>query len=137
MEQKAPQQLEEGKAAFAFEAVKKNVEDNKVPSSNFSSYIKKMPSMIQVNGLGQTLAFYYSKSSSSGDGLAYKRIYETLSEWLEQKYPAYFKEHPELVQAVINVDSFDYRLMTVEIMSLLNWMKKFVSGMVKSVGEVS
>lgn len=58
------QQIEGGRASFAFQEVKKAVDQLDKDSTKvklYSSYLKRLPSMIQVNGLGQAMAFYYSK----------------------------------------------------------------------------
>jgi|SRR5690625_4667524 len=136
---RSPQKLEQGRAAFAFNEVEQSVNNSSIPNDNYASYIKRMPSMIQVNGLAQALAFYYSKAKGdSGDAKAYKSIYKSIGKWLEETYPQYFTEldnNYHYIKAIINVNSADYRLLTVETMALLDWMKRFVSGMVGSRDE--
>lgn len=129
------QKLEQGRAAYAFDEIDRHIKNQRISDDLLRSYIKKMPSMIQINGLGQTIAFYYSKRSGKKEGIVYDAIYHTIQTWLKTKFPDYFKEHQELVQAVINVHSSEYRLLTVETLALLNWMKKFVDGMVQKNGD--
>lgn len=122
------EKIEGGRASFAFSEVKKFIEKYPDHQSSYRSYVKKMPSIIQVNGLGQALAFYYSKHGER----AYEEIYKTSSLWLNQKFPDLLKDKEKtLVEVVINLKSQKYRLFTMEVMSLLNWMRKFVDGMVK------
>ena len=51
----------------------------------YRSYLKKMPAMVQVNGLGETLAFYYAK-----DG-AYRVIYEQIAEWIKKSMGSLYR----------------------------------------------
>ncbi|TQE88533.1 type III-B CRISPR module-associated protein Cmr5 [Ureibacillus terrenus] len=119
--------IEGGRASFAFSEVKKFVETHREHAKDYRSYVKKMPAMIQVNGLGQTLAFYYSKKNKK----AYYEIYQTITSWLKKEFPQFFTKEQTLVEVVINLDSSDYRMFTIEVMALLNWMRKFVDGMVE------
>lgn len=121
--------IEGGRASFAFNEVKNFVENHSRYRTEYRSYVKKLPAMIQVNGLGQALAFYYSNNQKK----AYFEIYQSITEWLKEKFPeAFQRDDQTLVEVVINLESQDYRLFTLEVMALLNWMRKFVDGMVKA-----
>lgn len=128
--------IEGGRAAFAFDEVAKSVEDSAVDSKKYRSYVKKMPSLIQVNGLGQTLAFYFSKIKEDGEGRIYGEIYRTVAKWLQRQFPEHFRESTEedhhLIKVIINLESGVYRVMTMETLALLNWMRKFADGLVSS-----
>ncbi len=122
--------IENGRAAYAFDAVYEAVNKPSIKSSEYRSYVKKLPAMIQVNGLGQTLAFCYSK------GGAYKEIYDQIYGWLLKNNPKLFPEkNEEFVKAVINKNSSEYRVITMEVLALLNWMRRFAEGMVKQEKE--
>lgn len=134
------QGIEQGRAAYAFDEVKGYIAKHSAKHSakqrnEYRSYIKKMPSMIQVNGLGQTLAFFFSK------GGVYLEIYDQVAKWIKQKYPDFFKNSGEeakaFVEMVVKRESKDYRLLTMEVLALLNWMRRFAEGMVKSEKESS
>jgi CRISPR-associated protein Cmr5 len=123
--------LEGGRAQYAFEKIKTFVlKANNEEKKEFKSYIKKMPGFIQTNGLGQTVAFYYSNNSKK----PYKAILEILETWikenLENVEPAY-KGEQDFVEWVISLQSREYKILTMEIIALLNWMRRFVDGMVK------
>ncbi|GAD15278.1 cmr5 family CRISPR-associated protein [Geobacillus kaustophilus GBlys] len=118
--------IENGRAAFAFQEVKQAKERLRGSFENYRSYVKKMPSLIQVNGLGQALAFCFQK------GKEYKAIYQSLAKWMREQFPDQFSSaNQELVEAVVNLSSADYRLWTMEAMALLDWMRKFADGMAK------
>lgn len=116
--------IENGRAIFAFEAVKKAKEGGVKDFKAYRSYVKKMPSLIQVNGFGQALAFCFQK------GKEYDAIYSTLRDWLKEKYKDKFKDK-EFVEVVISLSSAEYRAWTMEALALLNWMRKFADGMAK------
>lgn len=121
-------QIEEGRAAFAFDQVKQAVQKLNGDAPNYKSYVRSLPSMIQVNGLGQTLAFCYSKKSKQ---IAYMDIYESIFDWLQRKCPEHFQQQNELVEEVVKLHSEDYRMITIEVLALLNWMGRFAEGMIK------
>lgn len=116
--------IENGRASYAFSAVSEAVNKLKEKKKEYRSYVKKLPSLIQVNGLGQALAFCFSK------GKEYKVIYDQIYNWLKEIHPQYFKEEGEFVEIIVNLNSRDYRLLTVETLALLNWMRKFADGLV-------
>lgn len=120
------------RAAYAFEKVKGFVnaeKDNTQTQKEYRSYLKKMPAMVQVNGLGETLAFYYAK-----DG-AYRVIYEQIAEWIRKSMrPLIHKGEKEgkkeFIEILVNMKSPEYRLVTMEVLALLNWMHRFAEGMI-------
>ncbi|MBB5149085.1 type III-B CRISPR module-associated protein Cmr5 [Ureibacillus thermosphaericus] len=131
--------IENGRAAFAFKEVKQVVEKPNIQSSEFRSYVKRMPTMIQVNGLGQTLAFCYSKKNNKR-GKAYGEVYRIVQKWIEDEvFPDLFhnnKDYSEFVEKVINLNSYEYKQVTAEVLALLNWMRRFVEGMVQTEDKV-
>lgn len=127
------QTVENGRAAFAFKKVKTMVEQHAHDErflKEYRSYIKKMPAMVQVNGLGQTLAFYYSKNG------AYKQIYHDLAVWVSASMEGLINQYrqegnQEFIEILVNMPSGDYRLVTMEILAILNWMRRFADGMIQ------
>ena len=128
--------IENGRAAFAFAKVKQAVHDNNVDQDKLRSFIKKMPTMIQVNGLGQTLAFYYSKRNKEKE---HKVVYDMMNEWLVVRNEVQLFEQAhqqiELVENIINLNSREYKIATAETLAILNWMRRFVEGMVETKGK--
>lgn len=121
-------QIEEGRAAFAFEQVKQAVEELAGDAQNYKSYVRSLPSMIQVNGLGQTMAFYYARKRKYK---AYRDIYKSIFNWLQRKFPDHFQQQNELVEEVVKLRSEDYRMLTMEVLALLSWMGRFAEGMIE------
>ena len=124
--------LEQERAKFAFKRAEKRMKDKE-----YGQYAKKLPMMIKTNGLGAALAFVYSKKDGDGsDGnKAYQYLYDDLKTWLKEKAPADYleiaKSDKELVKAVVDLKSPDYRMTTVEVLAFLTWLKRFSEGMAK------
>lgn len=126
--------IENGRAAFAFDVVENTLRDaNFDGRNNYKSYIKKMPMMINVNGLAQTLAFYFSKGTKD----MHWKIYKNLEQWIKEHYSEQLnlgRENleKEFIELVINLERENYRMVTVEILNILNWMDRFVVGLIQT-----
>jgi len=123
--------IENGRAKYAYETVEKFVNANK-GLKEYRSYVKKLPSMIQVNGLGQTLAFCYAK------GDQYRDLYQQIAGWVNEKQPDLLKRYSqntkmEFVQTVVSMNSNDYRIISNEVLALLDWMRRFADGMIRDL----
>jgi len=91
--------------------------------ANYGSLARKMPTLIQVNGLGQTLAFL--KAKENGDD-RHKRMFDHLSDWVCSRLPANTGTTAEhLLKRVLNMDSQTYRFATAEALAFLQWIKRF------------
>lgn len=126
--------LERGRAKFAFNCVKEAIDKwktNPATLKEYRSYLRKIPSMILVNGLGQTLAFIKSKAK---EGNAYSVIQEHLKRYFKDNVPARVRmtQQTDILEWAISLKSEDYRFATEELLSLLNWMKRFAEGMIES-----
>lgn len=100
--------------------------------SNLDKYkinIRKMPMMIQVNGLAQTVSFYRTKEA------AHKEILQHLYEYLLEEKLIEANNNKDLVEVVVNLDSKDYRIVTSEIMAYLQWLKRFADGRIDNSGS--
>lgn len=121
------QTLEQERAAAAWKAVKA------VPSSEKSEYktrAKNLPAMIQINGLGSTMAFLLSKPKKE----AYKLVYEHLSKWLKEQLPY---QEDDLMRFIQKQDVDLYRRATAEAIAYGIWLKRYVEawGDVKEANE--
>lgn len=127
--------IENGRAKYAFETVNGFVEanlNNDKIIKEYRSYVKKLPAMIQVNGLGQTLAFCYAK------GGQYRTIYNQIGVWTAQKQPDILNRYSEnrnveFVKIVVSMNSNDYRIISNEVLALLDWMRRFADGMIRDL----
>jgi CRISPR-associated protein Cmr5 len=148
--------LEKGRAEFAYRCAeegkkiirKTQIDGEWYEDDKYKSYVKKLPSMILSNGLGQTLAFVISKrqkqKQEKGQKLepgdeknpknAYDLIYKQLTEYMKSDHTARIKmpqEKNDLVEWVISCNSSTYRYITQEILAFLNWLKRFAEGLIE------
>ena len=143
--------LERERAKYAWECIQ-NVKSalNLELESKYKSYVKSSASYIQINGLGNTIAFYKSKFEAdfnkyvnelkkrsldenkvyeeafkrlSNDKKAYKLLCDHLNEWFKKR----FRKNEDIIEWIIseNTSSIEVFQVTKEIISLLNWMKRF------------
>lgn len=141
------QTLDQARAAFAFQRMKE-VRDKGGPElrKGYRSHVEKLPAMIQTNGLGQTLAFLYSKGTEDArfvpDKKAEARLYQHLREWLcQEEWPIGPYSEPvegedsdeelKLLCRLTHCDSQVYRRATVEALALVSWLKRFAGGMLE------
>jgi len=123
--------IENGRAQSAFSCAKKAAED-KLPK--FDSYVKKIPMMIKTNGLGATFAFMLSKKGKT-EWHVYKQIGEGIADWLKvnKKFELLGLSEPrdfiDLSKKSVSIDSSPYRALTVEVLSYLNWLRRFADGL--------
>lgn len=148
-------QIEQGRATYAYDAVKRineskelaikgrnkikelDKEEAKRLKESYKSAAKKLPVLIKTNGLGQSLAFLKSKGADEGKPEnAHDKLYEHIGTWLQTKdVKGLVPQNVELVKEVIELPSPTYRQVTVETLALLNWMRRFVDGLMKDVKE--
>ncbi len=147
--------LERGRAEFAYECAlmgkeiinRTQIDGEWYEDDKYKSYVKKIPSMILSNGLGQTLAFIYAKrakirrnqepGSNNNPKNAYDLIYKQITDYLRSDSVARIRmpNDNELIRWVISLDSYSYRYVTEEILAFLNWLKRFAEGMIETEGE--
>lgn len=126
--------IEQGRATYALSCAKegKNLKDL---DKEYKAYVRKIPTLIQVNGLGATLAFVKSKSKEEKDkkGYVYKIIYKQIAEWLQYKGLLLSeKDHEEdLLEKVVELNSPTYRVVTGEVLALFKWLSRFAEGLIE------
>ncbi|MEO0229376.1 MAG: type III-B CRISPR module-associated protein Cmr5 [candidate division WOR-3 bacterium] len=125
--------LERSRANFAYKCVKEAIGkfgEKSETLKEYRSYLRKIPSMVLNNGLGQTLAFIKSKSKG---GNAYDIILKQLTNYFKSHSPARIRiTQDDILLWAISLSSEDYRFVTEELLSLINWMKRFAEGMIES-----
>lgn len=125
--------LERSRANFAYNCVKEAIGkfgEKSETLKEYRSYLRKIPSMVLNNGLGQTLAFIKSKSKG---GSAYEIILKQLTSYFKNYFQARVRiAQDDILPWVISLSSEDYRFVTEELLSLINWMKRFAEGMIES-----
>ena len=122
--------IEQGRAAFAYDCVNEiSQNSNGELKKKYKSGAKKLPVLIKTNGLGQTLAFINRRDVGS------EKLYEMIGKWLDHKQLIELGHNIGLVDVVINKPSDEYRRITTETLALLNWVRRFVDGLMKEVED--
>ncbi len=131
--------LEQGRAASAFQYA----EEGKIltKSKEYKAYVKKMPMLIKTNGLGAAIAFAFAKGSKGGvpqPDKAWGRLYMQIEDWLnkDKKQLIEFTKN-RLAYQLTQIDSYTYRAVTLEIMALLSWMKRFSEALIEGDASTS
>jgi CRISPR-associated protein Cmr5 len=117
--------LEQRRASKAWECIAKvkKIGEN---MNEYAQVVRSAPSDIQINGLGQTLAFWASKGKN-----CHTELLNDISAWLlEQKF--YSSSEGALEWIVNKADSVQYRRATVEVLAFLSWMKRFAEAELKT-----
>ncbi|MFW0884735.1 type III-B CRISPR module-associated protein Cmr5 [Candidatus Acidulodesulfobacterium sp. H_13] len=133
--------MEQKRASFAYKCAKMATQENIMPK--YSAYVKKLPMMIKTNGLGAALTFVFAKKNNknkidSPEKQAYRKLYEDIQKWLTEESPLIkikLKKEEELIDSIVKQESQKYRMLTIETLAFLNWLKRFSEGMVKEEGE--
>jgi CRISPR type III-B/RAMP module-associated protein Cmr5 len=116
------QTLEQERAAAAWtdiESVKGDSEQKK-----YGTLARKLPAMIQMNGLGTVLAFLLAKGKNKeNDG--HMLIFNHLSKWILSRMKTSDKPK-DLMALVRNAEMDLYRQITTEAIEYGIWLKRYV-----------
>lgn len=95
----------------------------------YGTLARKLPSYLQVSGLGQTLAFLYGRGFARGkpdeqsaEGLLLKQIGAYLQD---------FCKRPRVVdpmETLLSLRPAEYRAATRELVAIAEWLKRFAEG---------
>jgi len=113
------QTLEQQRAASAWKDV------DGVPEavqSKYGTLARKLPAMIQMNGLGATLAFLRAKGKGENDD-GHTLIFNHLSTWVLGQLQA---KGDNLLAWVREADMAAYRRATAEAIEYGIWLKRYV-----------
>ena len=111
---------------------------------NYKSYVKKIPTWIKTNGLGAAFAFIMSSRTTQTKGKAigsetncknaYDLIYEQIAFYIKKERSYLLnKEHEQadLMLAITQLNSADYRAITIEILALSTWLIRLTDGIIQ------
>ncbi len=130
--------LEQGRAEFAYKCAEKAGSESF--KKEYKSYTKKVPTLIKTNGLGPTIAFMFSKKiGDKNSNKAYKRLYDDITKWMKEEPKGIIRDklnsERELAKVIIELDSKTYRLVEIEILAFLSWLRRFAEGMIEGEAE--
>lgn len=107
-----PRDLDRCRAQAAWKAIQEIAATDK----EYGSLAREMPTLIQVNGLAQTLAFLKAKNKTH-----HQNMLKHLSGWVCQQ----LELQSDLLESVLGMDSQLYRRATAESLAFLQWLKRF------------
>lgn len=123
------QTTEQRRAAEAWRCVREAAGKSDAFRKRYGTLARNLPTLIQVNGLGQTLAYVYAKANMPGRNrkdadLANEAIFDDLSKWVK---PELGKADIDgnLLQMLLGQTSDFYRRATAEAMGFATWLRRF------------
>lgn len=102
-----------------------DVESNERGRKRYGTLARKLPGMIQTSGLGQTLAFLFSKGSGEPNKPEHL-LFTQLAGHLRENFSQFPAANP--MQLVIDLSPTDYRSATREAFAVAEWLKRFAEG---------
>lgn len=95
----------------------------------YKSYAKKLPSMVNFNGLLTTFAFMKSKSQGdSKEKRAYKTLLEHSVEFFNKIAQKQDWSYENLIKNLSELEFSEYRLLTVRFLEFAIWLKRIAEG---------
>lgn len=120
------QNLEKERAKYAWERISEVKKKSKEVKDSYQSYCKKAPALILTNGIGNTLAFFKSKSIENSDEKEKgpeKQAYELLLKHINWCNP---DKEKDIIEWIVNdATPIETLRLTRNILALLSWMKRF------------
>lgn len=108
----------------------------------YGTLARKLPSLLQVSGLGQTLAFLFSRGAAKKDNADWL-LFVQLAEHLRERFPGpkakenvnkakenvdKVMENVAFMRLVMEYSPTDYRSATREAAAVAEWLKRFAEG---------
>ncbi len=116
--------LEQARAKEAWELVDKRVVKIRAADAKqareYAQLAQNAPTLIQTNGLGQTLAFWKAKGKAQ-----HKALGEDVTKWLRQQLTIPADQRDVLVYLLQPNNATRYRRATLEALAFLRWLKRF------------
>lgn len=116
--------LEQERAAFALKYVE-GVKDGE-QRAKYKTQLRKLPSRLHSNGLGQTVAFYLSE----GPGKPEWEICRWLESWLGHEHRGIYTGRQTLIHSIAGQDEDRYREASAEARALAVWLKRFAEAFI-------
>ena len=126
-----PQTMQQKRAAFCYEKVKV-IAGHKTQDAakRFKAYAHSLPAMVQMNGLGQALAFAKSKfDPKKPEGIAWQHLYGLVNDWHGRKEGCYGGQ--DVLEGIMSSDMHVYRQAQAETQALMVWARQFARAEIK------
>lgn len=123
--------LEQDRANYAWSCIRKisDLKNDEI-EKKYKSFAKKSSALLLTNGLGNTLAFYQSKSGENkSEAQAYKHLYKHIDAWLKNQKLI----DQDVMQWIISerTSSLEVIKATKETLAFINWLKRFADAELK------
>lgn len=124
--------LGQQRSGFALEQVYQGLANkDKSFKDEFKSLAAGIPSMILMNGFGQTLSFMVAKKETK-----YELVFDMIKAWLEkQSWISPAKGRRDFLLKITNMEQNDYLMTQKEALSFLEWVKRYAAMEAKGGGE--
>ncbi|WP_299458253.1 type III-B CRISPR module-associated protein Cmr5 [uncultured Microscilla sp.] len=122
--------LEQGRAAFAFECAQKGMQTKGI-NETYEPQTTRLPTLIKTNGLGAAIAFFASNKP------VHKHICLDILSWLQQSPVnavvdmSQIKDVMGFAEKITQLDTADYKTLTIEVLAFLTWLRRFAKGLDK------
>ena len=116
-----PRTIEQGRAQDAYRFATQGMKEQ---PSDYKNKVKSFPMMIKTNGLGAAVAFAKGKSG-------WITVYSQIENHLKGNdlFNSNWDENTPLDSYLTQIDSTLYRAITVEVMALFTWLRRFAEGL--------
>ena len=107
-------------------------------AKEYATHVRKLPARIQINGLGQALAFLFAKSKGGDrreereeDLNAAGRLLVQLGERMGGIVGGQrsMQKRADIMKVLVTLSPDEYRRCTHELMTTAEWLKRFVDGL--------
>lgn len=128
--------LEQERAEYALKCIDEVKGDQKV-GPKYKIYVHRLPTMVQVNGLGQALT-QIASDLGGADAPAARRLLGDLRGWLIDRRHIYPDDPKgtDLLHALMAGDRATYLRAYEETIELCNWLKKLADAYIESPKEL-
>jgi len=103
-------------------------------ASSYRSYVERLGPMIISNGLGMAIAMETSykggSDNNSNEEVGHGELLKTLKEWLDERKICN-KSKDDIIVQLVTWDQDKYILAQMEVLSYLEWLKKFCRAYIK------
>lgn len=122
--------IEKKRMVFVYDFIQDNNTQlsSRDKAKKFESYVQKVPAFILTNGLGNTLAYLSTQTDQQ-----WIMVQKVIVQWLaavDNPVKSRLPQQPSSLKDIItvlradNLDHFEYRAITVEVLALFNWLRR-------------
>lgn len=129
----SPQQTkDQERANAAWRCVEEAGQQSPDFKKRYGTLARKLPALIQTNGLGQALAFLYSKAKfaeaedkRSSEAKANGTIFNQLSDRVMKELEIASQDQGKLLRVLVQQQTAFYRRATAEALAFALWLRRF------------